>query len=276
MKKEVKTLIRPLVGSVEIPADKSLSHRAVMFASLAKGVSVIKNFSKGADCKSTVEVCRALGVDIEYVDDKTLKICSSGCFMPPNESLYCGNSGTTMRLMSGVLAGQSFNSILTGDESLSKRPMKRVITPLSLMGADIVSNDNKAPLHINASKLTAISYNSELSSAQVKSCVLLAGLFADGKTVFSEPAKSRDHTERILKSMGAKITVDGNTVTIEKSQLSPIDFTVPGDISSAAFFMVAALIVPNSDIVLKNVGLNNTRTGVIDVLKSIIHNTNLY
>lgn len=267
MKKFVKKLTGALIGEIEIPADKSISHRAVMFASLANGTSVVKNFSKGADCKSTVSVCKSLGVDIQYIDDKTLKITSTGTLSTPKHELFCGNSGTTMRLMSGILAGQNFSSILTGDESLSKRPMKRIIAPLSEMGANITSSDFKAPLKISASTINGITYHSMLSSAQVKSCVILAGLFADGKTTFSEPEKSRDHTERMLKAMNANISINGNSIVISRSKLSPITFSIPGDISSAAFFIVAALITPGSNILLKNVGINPTRTGIIDVVK---------
>lgn len=276
MKKIVKKLIKPLFGEIEIPADKSISHRAVMFASLAKGKSVIKNFSTGRDCLSTVSVCKALGVDIEFKDNNnTLIVNSCGSLSSPNTPLDCGNSGTTMRLMSGILAGQNFEAELIGDESLSKRPMKRVIEPLSSMGASILSNNEKAPLKIFGQKLHGIVYHSKLSSAQVKSCVLLAGLFAENNTTFNEPEKSRDHTERMLKAMGANILTKDKSVTISSSQLNPIDFCVPGDISSAAFFIVAALLVPDSDIVLKNVGINPTRTGIIDVVKRMGGNLEL-
>ncbi len=267
MKKQVIPVTAPLRGQIEIPSDKSISHRAVMFSSLAKGRSVIRNFSKGADCISSLNVCRKLGVSINYLDDKTIEVISDGVLKEPAAPLDCGNSGTTMRLMSGILAGQNFNSVLTGDESLSKRPMKRVIEPLSLMGADIASNDNKAPLTVNGKKLHAVDYISKLASAQVKSCVLLAGLFADGVTSFTEPVRSRDHTERMLKSMGADIKIDGNRVSVSKSELKPLDITVPGDISSAAFFIVAGLVVPESEILLKNIGVNPARTGIIDVVK---------
>ena len=266
MEKVVKSINRGLFGSIEVSPDKSLSHRAIMFASLAKGVSYIRNFLKGADCYSTLKVCRQLGVDIRELSSNVLEVTSTGVLQKSSESLDCGNSGTTMRLMSGILAGQNFESTLFGDESLSKRPMRRVINPLSQMGADIISNDGKAPLVIKGKSLKGIDYISELASAQVKSCVLLAGLFAEGKTSFVEPAKSRDHTERMLKAMGANITIDGLKVSVESSVLNPIDFTVPGDISSAAFFIVAALIVPDSDIIIKNVGMNPTRTGIIDIV----------
>lgn len=263
MQKIIHKAINGLKGTVTIPSDKSISHRAVMFASLAKGQSIIKNFSKGQDPLSSLKVCSALGINAELNED--LIINSTGKLYAPNRELDCGNSGTTMRLMSGILAGQKFNSILTGDESLSKRPMKRVIEPLTLMGAQINSKDYKAPLEIFGKNLTGINYNSKLASAQVKSCILLAGLNAEGKTSFTEPYISRDHTERILKYMGANISTDKNTVTIEKSVLEPKTIEICGDISSAAYFIAAGLIVPNSKIILKNVGLNPTRTGIIDV-----------
>lgn len=262
-------LKQALKGEITIPSDKSISHRAVMFASLAKGTSVIENFSHGADCMSTLGVCKNLGINAEFKDEKTLIINSNGEFIPPNGDLYCGNSGTTMRLMSGILAGQSFNSILTGDESLSKRPMKRVIEPLSLMGAEILSNEGKSPLKIHGKNLQGIDYDSKLASAQVKSCVLLAGLHAQGKTSFTEPYVSRNHTERMLEFLGAKILCENSKTTIEKSEFMPKTIKVAGDISSAAFFIVAGLIVPDSGIILKNVGLNPTRTGILDVVQKM-------
>ena len=245
MQKIVHKITNGLKGSVTIPADKSISHRAVMFASLANGKSVIKNFSKGQDPLSSLNVCRALGIDAEFKND-LLIINSNGKLSAPSSSLDCGNSGTTMRLISGILAGQNFNTTLIGDESLSKRPMRRVIEPLSLMGAEIKSNDFKAPLNIYGKNLHAIDYVSKLASAQVKSCVLLAGLNADGKTSFMEPYISRNHTEIMLKYMGANINIDKNTVTIEKSKLEPRTIEVCGDVSSAAYFIAAGLIVPNS------------------------------
>lgn len=306
-----------LKGEVTIPADKSISHRAVMFSALTKGVVQIENFSHGADCLSTLSIIKDLGVEAEFKDEKTLIINSKNGFKAPEKDLYCGNSGTTMRLMSGVLAGQNFNSVLTGDESLSKRPMGRVIEPLTLMGARIegaeverlkgrkVEGQNRAdllsrqqetaPLKIFGQKLHGIDYISELSSAQVKSCVLLAGLHAKGKTSFTEPYLSRNHTELMLEYLGAKIErpeverLKGRKVeefnfknpltiqpfgpstktTIESSQLQAKTIVVPGDISSAAFFIVAGLIVPDSEIILKNVGLNPTRTGILDVVQKM-------
>lgn len=260
---------KPLKGTIEIPADKSITHRAFMFSALTKGKVKVSNFSKGADCISTLNIIKQLGCNIDFCNDKELIIDSSGALKAPSEILDCGNSGTTTRLMTGILAGQSFNSILKGDMSLSKRPMKRVIAPLELMGAKIKHNDYKLPLEIIGSPLKGINYNSPLASAQVKSCLLLAGLYADGETIFSEPYKSRNHTELMFEYMGADIKTDGNTITVKKSQLYPVDITVCGDISSAAFFMAAALIVPDSDITIKNVGINETRSGIIDVFKSM-------
>lgn len=258
-----------LSGEIVIPADKSISHRAVMFSSLAKGVSIIENFSKGADCLSTLGIFKSLGVEAEFKDEKTLIINSENGLIAPKNNLDCGNSGTTMRLMSGILAGQSFNSILVGDKSLSKRPMGRVIKPLQLMGAEIISQDGKAPLEIVGKNLVGIDYVSELASAQVKSCVLLAGLHAQGKTSFTEPFVSRNHTELMLEYLGANVLCENNKTSIERSQLQSKTIIVAGDISSAAFFIVAALIVPDSEIILKNVGLNPTRTGILDVVKSM-------
>ena len=267
MKKTVSKNLSGLKGSITIPADKSISHRAVMFASLANGKSVIKNFSKGQDPRSSLEICKALGVDAQFLDETTLIVNSDGVLKAPSQPLDCGNSGTTMRLMSGVLAGQRFSSTLIGDESLSKRPMKRVIEPLTLMGAQIASVDGHAPLTITGHNLSAINYESPLASAQVKSCILLAGLNADGVTMVTEPYLSRNHTELMLKFMNADIKIDGCSVSVSRSILEPLEINVCGDISSAAYFIAAGLIVPDSDIILKNVGLNPTRTGILDVVK---------
>ena len=258
-----------LSGEVIIPSDKSISHRAIMFSSLAKGKTLVKNFSKGADCHSTLKVFSSLGIEHKFLDEQTLEIISDGILKTPQSYLDCGNSGTTMRLMSGILASRNFDSVLMGDESLSKRPMKRVIEPLSLMGAKISSNDNKAPLKIHGKNLQAIDYTSKLSSAQVKSCILLAGLNTEGITKYTEPFLSRNHTELMLEYLGADIKVEGTTTSITKSGLEAKDIEIAGDISSAAFFIVAGLITPNSDIIVKNVGLNPTRTGILEVVKKM-------
>ena len=267
MDKIVSKFKKGLRGEIEIPADKSISHRSVMFSSLAKGTSIIKNFSQGADCISTMKMFKSLGVDIVQTGEKELKVTSSGVLDNKTYKLDCGNSGTTMRLCSGILASQNFNSILYGDESLSKRPMMRVIKPLEMMGGKINSNDGKAPLEIIGSQLNGIIYESPIASAQIKSCVLLAGLNANGSTTVIEPYKSRNHTELMLEYMGVNITSDEKSATITRSILEPKELNIAGDISSAAFFIVAGLIIPNSNIILKNVGLNNTRTGIIDVVK---------
>ena len=269
MIKKVQILAKGLKGAITIPADKSVSHRAVMFSSIASGKCVIKNFSSGADCYSTLNIFKQLGTDIEFIDDKTLCITSNGNLKPSKSPLDAGNSGTTTRLISGILAGQNFDSVIIGDESLSKRPMKRIIEPLTLMGADIESVDGHAPLKIYGSraKLQGINYSSKLASAQVKSCILLAGLYADGETTVTEPYVSRNHTEILLDYLGADIDVNGKSVTINPSNLTAKDITVIGDISSAAFFIAAGLIVPDSDFIIKNVGLNPTRAGIIDVVK---------
>ncbi len=266
---------KPLTGTIEIPADKSITHRAFMFAALTKGKVKVSNFSKGADCMSTLKIIQQLGCKVEFLNEKELIIDATNALKAPSSPLDCGNSGTTTRLMMGILAGQNFDCEMYGDASLSKRPMKRVISPLEQMGAKFTHTDYKLPLSIKGKTLEAINYNSPLASAQVKSCILLAGLNANGTTTFTEPYKSRNHTELMFEYMGADIKVEENKVSINKSQLKPVDITVCGDISSAAFFMVAALIVPNSDIIIKNVGINETRAGIIEVLKNMNGNIEL-
>ena len=269
MQKKVSKNFKTLNGEITIPADKSISHRAVIFASLADGISTIRNFSDGQDPKSTLNIFRKLGVDIDIINKSTVIINSKSKLLPPSNSLDCGNSGTSMRLISGILARQKFDSILIGDQSLSKRPMKRIIEPLTLMGADIQSKNNTAPLIIKGKTLQPINYKTPKASAQVKSCILLAGLGTEGKTTITEPYLSRNHTEIMLKYMGADIQTEGNSVSISKSKLSPIDIEICGDISSAAYFIAAALIIPDSKVILKNVGLNPTRTGMLDILKQM-------
>lgn len=259
--------VKKLGGEITIPSDKSISHRAVILSSIAKGQTVVSNFSGGADCHSTLELFKSLGIDIQFLNDNTLKI-NGGKLTPSVSGIYsCGNSGTTMRLVAGILAGQNFNSTLIGDESLSKRPMKRIIEPLTQMGAEIQSNDGRAPLKIIGHKLHGIDFESKISSAQVKSCVLLAGLKAEGRTTYVEPNMSRNHTELMLKYLGANIQTEQNKIIIYPSEPEAKDIEVVGDISSAAFFIVAGLIVPNSEIIIKNVGINPTRTGILDVVQ---------
>ena len=261
-----------LKGTIKIPGDKSISHRAVMFGSLAKGDTEITGFLRGDDCMSTISCFKKLGIDIDVTDDKVI-VHGKGLkgLSAPKESLDVGNSGTTIRLISGILSAQNFDSVLNGDASIQKRPMKRVINPLSLMGASIEStNDGYAPLTIHGSKLKAIEYTMPVASAQVKSAILLASLFAEGTTVINEPVASRDHTEIMLNYFGADIKNNKGVITS-----SPVDelygrnLEVPGDISSAAFFMVAGLVVPDSHIIIENVGINPTRTGIIDALQAM-------
>lgn len=267
MEKLVNKAIK-IHGSITTPPDKSISHRAIMLSALSNGKSIINNFSKGQDPLSTLKIFNSLGINHKFIDENSLEISSNGILMKPLAPLDCGNSGTTMRLLSGILAGQKFDSILTGDNSLSKRPMLRIIEPLRLMGAQITANENHAPLVIKASRLHSINYTSKISSAQVKSAILLAGLYTDGKTVFKEPCQSRNHTELMLKYLDANIeSIDSATTAISFSQLTPKTIVIPGDISSAAYFIAAALIVPNSELIIKNVGLNPTRTGFLDVCK---------
>ena len=269
--KTVTPITCPLKGIIKVPADKSISHRAAIFSALVKEPVLISNFSSGADCKSTLSVLEQLGAEINFQSKNNLIISNKIGFKKPDNVLDVGNSGTTIRLMSGVLAGADFCSVLTGDESLKKRPMSRIITPLRQMNADIQSenNDNKAPIMIKGSKLKGITYNSPIASAQVKSCILLAGLNAEGTTIVEEPFKSRDHTETLLSYFGADIKSEDTKVTIKKSNLYSKPVSIPGDISSAAFFIVAASIIPDSEIIINGVGLNPTRTGIIDVMKQM-------
>lgn len=266
---------------ITVPGDKSISHRAIMLAALSNGVCKITNFLEGEDCLSTAEAFRQLGVTIEQGSSGTMVVHGShGKFTPPEKDIDCGNSGTTMRLISGILAAQPFTSRLTGDESLSKRPMRRVIEPLTQMGAKIrgLGEKDTPPLEIEGGPLKPITYRSPVASAQVKSAILLAGLYAKGTTTVIEPSVSRDHTERMLEYFLVKlkreeIRKDRNRrpqecrVTLEGGQaLESRDFNVPGDISSAAFWLVAAAAQQGSRLLIKNVGLNPTRTGIIDVL----------
>ncbi len=275
-----------LVGDVLVDGDKSISHRAVMFASLASGASHIKGFLRGTDCVATTHVMQKLGVKIDWPYENELVVHGVGAhgLHAPTEVLDCDNSGTTIRLMAGILAGQSFTSILTGTDQIRRRPMGRVIQPLRQMGAVISAHqgNNLAPLQIGPNpKLHGISYQMDVASAQVKSCLLLAGLFADGDTTISEPGPARDHTERMLNAMGARIVTRGQTICVSPltSSLKPLEITVPGDISSAAFLLVAAAIVPGSDVMIRHVGVNPTRTGIIDALRAMgahIRVTNLH
>lgn len=262
-----------LCGELAIPGDKSISHRAIMFGALADGTTEITNFLQGADCLSTISCFQAMGVEIENRTDRVL-IHGVGLhgLKAPDQMLDVGNSGTTTRLISGILAGQCFTSTLNGDASIQKRPMKRIIDPLTQMGANIRSlNDNGcAPLEISGGSLHGISYRSPVASAQVKSCVLLAGLYADKMTSVTEPVLSRNHTELMLSGFGAKVTSVGTTATIEpEPHLYGQKIAVPGDISSAAYWIAAGLAVPNSELVLKNAGVNPTRDGILRVAEAM-------
>jgi 3-phosphoshikimate 1-carboxyvinyltransferase len=263
----------PLNGSVRVPGDKSISHRAVMLGAIAEGTSRVSGFLTGEDSVNTAKALAAMGVKIGGLGGSELVIHGVGLhgLKAPKDVLDLGNSGTSIRLLSGLLAGQGFSATLTGDQYLRKRPMTRVVKPLSMMGALISGEGEKnyPPLVIKPSGgLVGINYLSPIASAQVKSAVLLAGLYAQGVTTVTEPMKSRDHTERMLRYMGAELTVDGLSVSITGGQrLKARDFMVPGDLSSAAFFMVAAAVVPDSKVVIKDVGLNQTRTGIIDILR---------
>lgn len=262
-----------LHGELTVPGDKSISHRAVMFGSLAKGTTRITHFLEGADCLSTISCFRKMGIDIEKTDGEVL-VHGKGLhgLSAPSEILDVGNSGTTTRLISGILAGQDFDCELNGDASIQSRPMKRIMTPLSLMGADIesIKGNGCAPLRIRGKKLHAAHYNSPVASAQVKSCVLLAGMYADGITSVTEPVLSRNHTELMLNYFGAHVNSIDTTASIEPEPfLEARDITVPGDISSAAYFIAAGLLTPGSEILLKNVGINPTRDGMLRICKAM-------
>ncbi|MCQ2500041.1 MAG: 3-phosphoshikimate 1-carboxyvinyltransferase [Lachnospiraceae bacterium] len=261
-----KTLT-PLRGELTVPGDKSISHRAVMFGSISEGLTEITNFLPGADCLSTISCFRKMGIEIEQSANHVL-VHGKGLhgLSAPSEILDCGNSGTTTRLISGILSGQTFSTTLTGDASIQKRPMGRIITPLSMMGGQIESlaGNGCAPLKITGTTLHGIHYQSPVASAQVKSCVLLAGLYADAATSVTEPALSRNHTELMLSHFGATVTSEGVTATVlPDPHLIGSSIQVPGDISSAAYFIAAALMVPGSEVLLKNVGVNPTRDGFL-------------
>lgn len=273
------TSISGLRGKVEIPGDKSISHRCIMLGSIADGMTEVHNFLQGADCRATIDCFRKLGIEIEHNGSSVL-VHGKGMhgLNAPSEILDVGNSGTTTRLISGILAGQPFDSKLSGDASLNSRPMRRIIEPLTQMGANISSilRNGCAPLYISPGKLTGIHYNSPVASAQVKSCILLAGLYAQGETSVTEPSLSRNHTELMLKEFGADLhsmhELDSTkaTVTIRPCQeLYGQKITVPGDISSAAYFIAAGLLIPDSEIQIQNTGINPTRAGILKVCEDM-------
>jgi 3-phosphoshikimate 1-carboxyvinyltransferase len=281
--KEIQPIKTGLKGEILIPGDKSVSHRSVMFAGLCDSEVKITNFLHAADCMSTVNCMRALGVKVKELDENTLIVKGNGFhgLQEPQSIIDAENSGTTLRLMMGILAGQKFLTTFTGDASLSRRPMGRVINPLSQMGANIVGRkENKLlPITVIPAKesLQGIDYQMPMASAQVKSAILLAGMNAEGKTTVTEPYTSRDHTERMLEGFGVKLEKSGTSITISKVEkmTAPKEIHVPGDISSAAFWLVAGSIIEDSDIILKDVGINETRTGIIDVLKAMGANIEL-
>ncbi len=262
-----------LNGTIQVPGDKSISHRSVMFGAIAKGTTTVDGFLLGEDCLSTIDCFKKLGVQIT-VNGTDVEIHSEGIegWNEPSEVLYTGNSGTTTRLMLGILSGTKLHSIMTGDASIGKRPMRRVVDPLRLMGAQIAGrlDGQYTPLAIQGTKLLAIDYTMPVASAQVKSAILLAGLQAEGTTIVREKEVSRDHTERMLKQFGAEIDVVDGVVSLKGGQtLHGTHVSVPGDISSAAFFLVAGAVTPNSKITLQNVGVNETRDGILRVLKQM-------
>jgi 3-phosphoshikimate 1-carboxyvinyltransferase len=284
MNKAIVKHANGLRGTIQIPGDKSISHRAVMFGAIAEGTTTVEGFLPGEDCLSTIDCFRKLGVSIEQEGEKvTIEGRGWEGLSEPSEILDVGNSGTTTRLMLGILATRPFHSVVIGDDSIAKRPMARVTNPLREMGSiiDGRENGNYTPLSIRGGQTKGIAYQSQVASAQVKSAILLAGLQSSGITSVSEPALSRDHTERMLEAYGVKVKRDGLTVSVEGGQsLTAQHIVVPGDISSAAFFLVAAAIVPDSEITLEGVGLNPTRSGIIEVLEKMgaamsIHNERL-
>lgn len=256
-------------GVISVPGDKSISHRAVMFGSIAEGTTEIKGFLRGQDCISTITCMRKLGVDIE-VRGNSVKVKGAGLYLKKSDHILdVGNSGTTIRLLMGILAGQNFETTLTGDSSIQKRPMARVIIPLNMMGANITGKyDNFVPIRVLGGKLKGINYKMPIASAQVKSSIMLASLYAEGNTIIEEPYTSRNHSELMLNYFGGRFETDKNKIICHPvSKLYGQKITVPGDISSAAYFIVAASILPNSEITIKNVNINPTRTGIIDSIK---------
>ncbi|HEY1463039.1 MAG TPA: 3-phosphoshikimate 1-carboxyvinyltransferase [Terriglobales bacterium] len=264
-------VVRPaktIQGSVRLPGDKSISHRYAMLAAIAEGTTKLENYSTGADCASTLGCVKALGADWKRDGDQILIQGRGRDLLPSNSALDCGNSGSTIRMLSGILAGQNFTTEMFGDESLSRRPMARVIKPLEQMGAKISSNDGgRPPLKVTGGNLKAIDYKMPVASAQVKSCVMFAGLFADGETRIEEPIRTRNHSEIALRAFGVEVNTDKNTVRIQGGQnLKAIEARVPGDISSSAFFLCAAALFPDSQLIVQDLLMNPTRARLLDVL----------
>lgn len=267
------TRAEALKGTVTVPGDKSISHRSIMFGALAEGTTRVTNFLQGADCLSTIQCFRKLGIQIENTPEE-IRIYGKGLhgLLAPSGVLDTGNSGTTTRLICGILAGQDFQTELNGDASIQSRPMRRIMDPLSQMGAKIESlrGNDCAPLRIQGTKLHGIHYHSKVASAQVKSCILLAGLYADGPVSVTEPSLSRNHSEILLRHFGASVSGEGTTAVIQpEPKLLAQEIQVPGDISSAAYFIAAGLLVPGSEILIRNVGINPTRDGLLRVCKEM-------
>lgn len=266
----ISTPVQSLQGDITVPGDKSISHRAIMLGSIARGITTVEGFLDGEDCLATVHAFESMGVRIEKNDDSSVVIQGVGKYgLQAAGKINCGNSGTTMRLLSGILAAQPFDSELTGDDSLLKRPMERIRRPLVQMGADVKTQGGPPPLIIHGNQtLQGIHYEMPEASAQVKSCLLLAGMYASGETQIIEPNLTRDHTERMLASFSYPVRQSGNTITINSAyECQGTNITVPGDISSAAFFIIAATLIPNSELLIRNVGINPTRTGILHILK---------
>jgi len=269
-----------LRGEIDIPGDKSISHRSVMLGALSKGTTEVDHFLNAADCNSTIKCFSKMGIEIERPEEEKILIHGKGIhgLTEPEQALDVGNSGTTIRLLSGILSAQPFNTRISGDDSICRRPMKRIITPLTMMGADISSKENNdcAPLYINGRKLTGIHYESPIASAQVKSAILFAGMYADGETSISEPYVSRNHSEKMIQYFGGNVITEGTKCTLTPHPvLEGQKVIVPGDISSAAYFMVAGLITEGSEILVKNVGINPTRNGLIEVIEAMGGNIEL-
>jgi 3-phosphoshikimate 1-carboxyvinyltransferase len=258
----------PLRGATRVPGDKSISHRAVLFSALAEGVSHISGWLPAGDTEASLRAVQDLGVPVDRRSETELAV-TGGELHRPAAKLDLVNAGTGIRLLAGIMAGQPFPSVLDGSDQLRRRPMGRIIEPLRQMGAHIEGDGGRAPLYIQPARLSGIRYEMPVASAQVKSALLLAGLFAEGETVVMQPGPARDHTERMLAAMGASIAVDGSVVRIAASQLRALNFTIPGDLSSAAFLIVAALLIPESEIEISRVSLNPTRTGILDVLQAM-------
>ena len=271
--KSIKTYpTRQIKGTIDIPGDKSISHRAILLGSIADGTSHIRGCSTCNDCLSSMQAIKSLGIKIDQNNLNEVKIYGQGLygFVEPEEQIDCGRSGTTIRLLAGLLVGQNFNCILTGDPQLLKRPMKRIAEPLAKMGAEITTDNGFAPIQIHGTQINGFDHDLSIASAQVKSAILLAGLYAKGKTTVHQPGNSRDHTEKMLHSMGAELKVNDSCVCIQPvNRLKPMDLTVAGDISSAAYPIAAAILADNSEITCKDVGINQTRTGLFDVLQKM-------